>query len=76
MSAPDIKGLAPTLHAAQWEYLIARDTNFINEKKLIQLGADGWEMCGCHVTRETEVICYFKRAKRSTCSPIQPESAS
>lgn len=50
-----------------WEYKIVFDANANNEKKLNELGAQGWELAGVRTTvfdgQTTGAHYYFKRAK-------------
>lgn len=64
-----VTGYAPT-----WEYHTERDLNYIKDMLLKRLGSQGWEMCGCHVTRETEVVCYFKRLSSHTAERSGPRT--
>lgn len=57
---------APEAGSEAWEYHWTKDTNHIHNSVLDRLGEAGWEMCGCHVTRETEVVAYFKRRIKRT----------
>ena len=49
-----------------WEYKIIFDGNANNEKKLNELGAQGWELAGIRVTVDGQTTgghYYFKRPK-------------
>ena len=48
----------------EWEYKVLCRLNNLHEGELNELGSIGWEMCGVHVTRDTEVTIYFKRPKK------------
>ena len=51
------------MKSEQWEYQTRGALNVIPEKDLNALGKDGWELIAIAVTRENEVIGYFKRKK-------------
>jgi len=64
---PNLIGHGQSTPRIVWEYKIIFDGNANNEKKLNELGAQGWELAGIRVTdfngQTTGAHYYFKRAK-------------
>jgi hypothetical protein len=64
---PNRVGYGQSTPRIVWEYKIIFDANANNEKKLNELGTQGWELVGIRATvfdgQTTGAHYYFKRAK-------------
>jgi len=66
LTLPNRVGQGQSTPRIVWEYKIIFDGNANNEKKLNELGAQGWELAGIRVTVDGQTTgghYYFKRPK-------------
>ena len=67
VALPSPVGRGQSARGIAWEYKVIFDANANNEKKLNELGTQGWELAGIRTTvvdgQTTGAHYYFKRTK-------------